>query len=127
MDSERQKILEAVVKAGLHKAQQRHVSPPVVQALISLNWSEAKIAQYLGLTLGRVSQWSTGTTHIPGRHLAALYHLLDQTLQAYETRIEALKEQDEWSMGAACRMRYPLGNAKGTLHRRRKVRPREAA
>ena len=125
---DRQTILKQVVNDGLDKAQQRHVAPAILQALISLNWTEAGIAQYLGLTLGRVSQWSTGTTTVPLKHSTALYALLDKTLRLYDQKITELQEAGEWSLSAASWLRYRMANARSRLTRWRKAKPkREAA
>ena len=127
---DRQAILKAVVQGGLDKAQQRHVAPAILQALISLNWTEAAIAKYLGLTLGRVSQWSTGVTSIPLKHSGALHHLLAQTLEQYDQKITELQATGEWSLSAASWLRYRLSSGRATLtryRRKRARRPRKAA
>ena len=120
MTDDKRVILEAVVRGGLDKALNRHVSPPILGALTSLGWTEESLGKYLGVSNSRICQMMQGHTGVPGKRIPQLYHLLGATLKQYDQEIERLQEAGEWSLSAASWLRYRIGNAKGVLTRYRR-------
>ena len=120
MNDDKRILLEQTVTAGLNKALNRAPAPPVIGALVSLGWDGTSLAKWMQLTEGRISQWSTGTTHIPGKHAVKLHYLLAQTLAEYDKRIEELQAEGLWTMAATVWLRYRLSNGRGILTRYRR-------
>ena len=124
-------IIEEVVQLGIDRAQCRRPCPTVLRALRDLEWTEVQVARAMGLAPSTISHWYTGVHHIPQKHWDKLYLLLDATLERYDECITALRDRDQWGESAAYRMRYKLGNGRGTLtrHQRRryKMKLHEAA
>ena len=120
MDSDKQAIIAQVVQGGLDKAMSRAPAPPVIAALTALGWDGTSLAKWMGLTEGRISQWSTGVTSIPAKHAVKLHYLLAQTLAEYDRRITELQAEGLWTLSAAAWLRYRLSNGRGVLTRYRR-------